>query len=73
MAQVDEIRRLVSASRSRITEDRAMLQRMARELSYTDQVIERATLAYNVSLWTLEKFERSQSNSRLNNPPRARE
>jgi hypothetical protein len=71
MAQVDEIRRLVSESRSRIAEDRAALRRMAQKLSYTDQVVERATLAYNVSLWTLEKIERSQSNSRLNarNPP----
>jgi chitodextrinase len=75
MAQVDEIRRLVSESRSRIAEDRAALQRMAQKLSYTDQVVERATLAYNVSLWTLEKIERSQSNSRLDapnpRPPRA--
>jgi len=71
MAQFDEIRRIASESRSRIAEDRAALRRLAQELSYTDQVIERATLAYNVSLWTLEKFERSQSNSRLNapNPP----
>jgi hypothetical protein len=38
-----------------------MLKRLAQELSYTDQVIERATLAYNVSLWTLEKIERSHS------------
>jgi chitodextrinase len=75
MAQVDEIRRLVSESRSWIAEDRAALQRMAQKLSYTDQVVERATLAYNVSLWTLEKIERSQSNSRLDapnpRPPRA--
>jgi hypothetical protein len=38
-----------------------MLQRLTQELSHTDQVIERATLAYNVSLWTLEKIERSHS------------
>jgi predicted nucleic acid-binding protein len=71
MAQVDKIRPLVSQSRSRIAQDQAALRRMAEELSYTDQVIVRATLAYNVSLWTLEKIERSQSNSRLNapNPP----
>jgi predicted nucleic acid-binding protein len=71
MAQVDEIRQLVSQSRSRVAKDRAVLQRLARELSYTDQVIGRATLAYNVSLWTLEKFERSQFNLRLSapNPP----
>jgi predicted nucleic acid-binding protein len=61
MAQFDEIRRLAFESRSRIAEDRAALRRLAQELSYTDQVIERATLAYNVSLWTLEKFERSHS------------
>ena len=65
MAQVDEIRQLVSQSRSRVAKDRAMLQRLAQELSCTDQVIERATLAYNVSLGTLEKFERSQFNLRL--------
>jgi hypothetical protein len=72
MTPIDEIRALVFHSRSRIAQDRAALRRMAEELSYTDQVIERATLAYNVSLWTLEKFERSQFNLRLSapNPPR---
>jgi hypothetical protein len=43
-----------------------MLQRMAQELSQTWQVIERATLAYHVSLWTLEKIERNKFNSYLN-------
>jgi predicted nucleic acid-binding protein len=61
MAQFDEIRWLASKSRSRVAEDRAALRRLAQELSYTDHVIERATLAYNVSLWTLEKVERSYS------------
>jgi hypothetical protein len=72
MTPIDEIRALVFHSRSRIAQDRGALRRMAEELSYTDQIIERATLAYNVSLWTLEKFERSQFNLRLSapNPPR---
>lgn len=74
MAGFEDIRRLVSECRSRIAVDRAALQRIAQELSYTDHVIERATLAYHVSLWTLEKIDQSVSNSRLygpNPPPRA--
>jgi len=71
MASFEEIRQLVSDCVSRIAADRAVLKRITEELSYTDQVIQRATLAYHVSLWTLEKLERSQSNSRLDGLPRA--
>ena len=51
-----EVRRLLSA-------DRATLQRIARELSYTNQVIERGKLAYLTSLRTLGIIERSQAKS----------
>jgi hypothetical protein len=61
MVRFDEIRRRIEA-------DRAMLQRMAQELSYTDQVIKSATLAYHASLLILGKVEPSQINSRLNGP-----
>jgi hypothetical protein len=61
MARFDEISRRIAA-------DRAMLQRMAQELSYTHQVIKRATLAYHASLLALRKVEPSQINSPLNGP-----
>jgi hypothetical protein len=66
MARFEDVIQLISKCHYRIAEDRAALQRLAREPSYTHYVIERATLAYHVSLWTLEKIERSQSISHLN-------
>ena len=47
MASFEEIRQLISECHYRIATDRAALQRMAQELSYTDQVIKRGTLAYH--------------------------
>jgi hypothetical protein len=56
MASVDEIRHLISESRSRIEQDRAALLRMMQELARTRVVIERATPAYIVSLGTLKSW-----------------
>jgi outer membrane PBP1 activator LpoA protein len=51
--------------------DRAMLRRLRQGILQTQSVIERATLAYHASLLTLEKIERSRSNSDVTvpNPP----
>jgi hypothetical protein len=68
MERYADIRWLISKSHSRIEADRAMLQRMAQDLSETYRLIERAKFAYQASLWTLEKIERYKFNSHLNDP-----
>jgi hypothetical protein len=69
MERYADIRWLISKSHSRIEADRAMLQRMAQDLSETYRLIERAKFAYQASLWTLEKIERYKSYLNDPNPP----
>jgi hypothetical protein len=57
MPTLGEVRELIARSRLLVQSDRAYLRRLNHELAKTQSVIERASVAYTVSDWLLQKID----------------